>query len=82
MSEGVADAAIISIIIWKRKKRRIRNKKARKVWVKSWRLRRPQLGIYDTLLSELRVEEESDDKTFLRMTSENFEEIFHLIERV
>ena len=74
MSEGVAAAVNISTIIWKRKKRRIKNKKTGKILVKSWLLRRPQLGIYDTLLSELRVEEESDYK--------KFEEIFHLIEDI
>ena len=55
-------------------------RKERKCWVKPWLTRRPLLGIYDTLISELRIEEEVNYRNYLRMTKENFEEIYRLVE--
>ena len=60
MSKEVADAAIVTKIISRRKKRR-KNTNARKNWVKPWFLYRAQLEIYDMLLSEY------DYRNFLRM---------------
>ena len=37
------------------------------------------LGFYETLLAELRLEDEHNCNILLRMTSENFEEIFQFI---
>ena len=47
--------------------------------MKPWIKRRKNLELYGTLLAELRLEEEFSYNILLRMTSENFEEIFQLI---
>ena len=47
--------------------------------MKPWLKRRQSFGVYETLLAELRLEDECNYKNYLRMTSENFEEIFQLI---
>ena len=47
--------------------------------MKPWLKRKKNLEFYDTLLAELRLEEEHNYNILLRMTSENFEEIFQLI---
>ena len=47
--------------------------------MKAWLKRRKNLEFYGTLLAELRLEEEYNYNILLRMTSENFEEIFQLI---
>ena len=41
--------------------------------------RRKNLEFYETLVAELRLEDERNYNIVLRMTSENFEEIFQLI---
>ena len=47
--------------------------------MKAWLKRRKNLELYGTLLVELRLEQEYNYNILLRMTSENFEEIFRLI---
>ena len=47
--------------------------------MKPWIKRRKNLELYGTLLAELQLEEEFSYNILLRMTSENFEEIFQLI---
>ena len=46
--------------------------------MKPWLKRMKNLGFYETLLAELRSEDEYNYKDYLQMTSENFEEIFQL----
>ena len=53
--------------------------KRRKEWVKPWLQRRNTHGFYSQLLSELRSEEVEIYKNYLRMTTENFNEILVLI---
>ena len=47
--------------------------------MKHWLKRRQGLGVFETLLAGLQLEDECNYKDYLRMTSENFEEIFQLI---
>ena len=47
--------------------------------MKTWLKRSKSLELYGTLLEELRLEEEYNYNILLRMTFENFEEIFQLI---
>ena len=66
MSEEVAVAAIVTTTISKRKKEekiKMQEKNGLNIGIYTAR----SLGIYDTLLSELHVEEEYDYRTFLRM---------------
>lgn len=43
-------------------------KSKRKIWVKDWLKRRNELGAYDTLLSELRQEDEASFLNFFRLS--------------
>ena len=47
--------------------------------MKPWLKRRQSLGVYETWLADLPLEDECNYKNYLRMTSGNFEEIFQLI---
>ena len=47
--------------------------------MKLWFKRRKNLEFYETLLAELRLEDEYKYNMLLRMTYENYEEIFQLI---
>ena len=47
--------------------------------LKPWLKRRHSLGVYETLLTELRLEDKCNYKNYLPIASENFEEIFQLI---
>ena len=47
--------------------------------MKAWLERRKNVQFYGTLLTELRLEEYYNYNILLRMTSENFKEIFQLI---
>ena len=50
------------------------------MWVKSLLGRRINLSLYETLVQELRFEDESEYKKLLRMTPLNFDEILGLIQ--
>lgn len=54
---------------------RRRERSVRSVWTRPWLLRRDELGAYDTLLSELRDEDEGSFLNFLRVTPGLFEEL-------
>ena len=56
-----------------------KRRKKRRVYMKPWFRRRKNWELYETLLAELRLEEEYNYNILLRMTCENFEEIFQLI---
>ena len=76
--ESAAAATIVIAIICKRRKVKIRKK--RSAWVKPWLKRREERGIYNTLVRELRLEEELEYKKFLRMDPPTFDELLKLIE--
>ena len=78
MSEELVAAAIATTIISKRRSAE-RKRKRKTVWVTPCVCRRPNFGDYHTLLSELRLPDRKEFKTYLPMTSEIFEYIFHFI---
>ena len=46
-----------------------RKKRKRKLWVKPWLLqRRSKLGVFNTLLQEMKLEDQEGCKSYLRMT--------------
>ena len=47
----------------------------RNIWVRDWIVRRPQLGIYDRLMVELRNEDPRAFKRFMRMPHAMYDEI-------
>ena len=75
IQEQVAEAVIIALVSEKNKSKK---KKKKRVCVKPWFKRRKDLEHYETLLPELRLEDEYNYKILLQMTFENFEEIFQL----
>ena len=75
IQEQAAAAVIIALISEKNKSRKKRKRKKSLCETLAWE----NLESYETLLAELRLEDEYNYKILLRMTSENFEEIFQLI---
>ena len=73
IQELAAAAVIIALISEKNKSRK---KRGKSLCVKPWLKRRKNLEFYETLLAELRLKEEYNYNILLRMTSQNFEEIF------
>jgi hypothetical protein len=51
------------------------SRSTRSVWTRPWLLRREELGAYDTLLSELRVQDRGCFLNFLRVTPALFDEM-------
>ena len=76
IQEHAATAVIIALISEKNKSGKKRKK--RRACVKPWLKRRKNFEFYETLLSELQLKDEYNYNILLRMTSENFEEIFQL----
>ncbi len=68
-------AAAVVVAILSKKRKRVRKKRQRSVWVKPWLSRRNELSIESTLLREFRLEDDEEYKKFLRMSSENFDEL-------
>ena len=83
MSHEQAASAIIAVLISEKNNSR-KNKHKRKVGVKPCLKRKKNFiklyeKFYETLLAELRLGDKYNYKNYLRMTSENFQEIFQLI---
>ena len=66
-SDEKTAAAIVALLLVKKNK-----KKKRCVWVKLWLGRGINLGLYETLVQELRFEDELEYKNLLRMTPHGF----------
>ena len=77
MIQEQATAAVIIALTSENNKSRKKRKK--RVCVETWLKRRKNLEFYQTLPAELQLEDEYNYNIILRMTSENFEEIFQLI---
>ena len=74
-SDEEAAAAIVTLLLVKK----IRKKGKRSVWVKPWLRRRINLGVYETLVQELRLVDELKYKKILGITLQNFDEFLGLI---
>ena len=74
-SDEKAAAAIVTLLLAKKNKK----KRKRSVWVKPWLRRRINLGVYETVVQELRPVDELQYKKILGMTLQNFDEFFGLI---
>ena len=68
---------VISSVIKKKKSLR-KKRKQMTVSIKPWLNRRNKLGVYNTLLRELRLENEGHCKKFLRKTPEIFDDLLNL----
>ena len=74
-SDEKAAAAIVTLLLAKKNKK----KRKRSVWVKPWLRRRINLGVYETLVQELRLVDELKYKKILGITLQNFDEFLGLI---
>ena len=79
MMEKTAAAALNIALVFKKKREPAAKRKKRTKWVKQWLLQRPILGVYDALLAELWLAEDSDYRNYLRMRPTDFEAILNLI---
>ena len=61
------------------KTKKAQQKKKRRWWVRKWIVRRPLLGQYNRLFEELKIEDASSFKNFLRMDEFTFKEILHRV---
>ena len=66
-------AAAAWLLLFKRKKC------CRTVWCRKWLMRRQELGAYDTLISEIRVEDQGSFINFMRVTPALFD---NLLDRI
>ena len=57
------------------RRRRRRRRQIRNVWVRDWITRRPEQGLYDRLMVELRNEDPRSFQNFMRMPPAMFDEI-------
>ena len=75
--EGAAVAVLVFVIV----KHRSASKKwkERSVWVRPWLQMHAHLGAFDTLLNELRLEDEEGYRRYLQMYPEIVDEVLHLI---
>ena len=74
-SESECAVAVIIVAAISKKRKRIRKKRLRSIWVKPWLGRRNDLGVDNTLLREFRLEDSDEYKKFLRVSPENFDEL-------
>ena len=58
-----------------RRRRRRRGRQSRNVWVRDWISRRPEQGLYDRLMVELRNGDPRSFQNFMRMPPAMFDEI-------
>lgn len=56
-----------------------KRKKERKCWSKKWLLRRSRLGVSNTLLRELRLENVDDYRRYMRIDPGTFDELHDMI---
>ena len=75
-SDEETTAAIVNLLFVKKNKK----KRKRFVWVKPWLGRRINLGLYETLVQELRFEDKSEYKKHPRMKPQDFDEILEPIQ--
>ncbi|CAC5362874.1 unnamed protein product [Mytilus coruscus] len=62
--------------------RRRRRRQRRRLWQQPWVSRRKQFGLYGQLLVELRQEDQSSFRNFMRMTVEMYDEILQRIQHL
>lgn len=69
----------LSLLYMRRKKRGIRKRKPREVWVHPWLQKRKEKGCTENLLRELDLELPSLSTNFLRLSKSNFEMILNCV---
>jgi len=60
-------------------KRKLKEKRKKKCWVRKWVDRRSDLGAASNLVNELRLEDAQQFKNFIRMSAVQFEMLLDLI---
>lgn len=62
-------------LVNRRRRRQLRRRAVRYIWVRDWIRRRPELGLYDRLMVELRREDPRAFQNFMRMPPAMFDEV-------
>lgn len=70
--QNVNQLAVLQLRAYRRRRRR---EQRRRIWTRQWIARRPQFGMYDQLLVELRNEDQASFINFMRMPPEMFDEL-------
>ena len=74
----VAACVLLLFCVKRRRKNRKRWRK-RLIWTKPYISRNPSLGVYNTLVQELRAEDTAAFKNFLRMDQNCFDELLEMV---
>jgi hypothetical protein len=74
-----SEETLLGIILTSFEILRKRRKTRRAIWTKKWLLKRPYLGIDNTLLRELRCESAEDYRRYLRIDPQTFDMLHELI---
>ena len=74
----VAACVLVLFCVKRRRKNRKRWRK-RLIWTKPYISRNPSLGVYNTLVQELRAEDTAAFKNFLRMDQNCFDELLEMV---
>ena len=69
--QNVNQLAVLQLRAYRRRRREQR----RRIWTRQWIARRPQFGMFDQLLVELRKEDQASFINFMRMPPEMFDEL-------
>ena len=74
--EGADNDVAKALMLATQLNRRQRRRRMRGYWVRPWLVRRPLLGQYERLIAELREEDVSAFRKFVRMDPEMFRDFF------
>ena len=71
---------LVSLLIHITRKRKSRQRN-RRIWTRSWLLKRHQLGAYHRLIPELTLTDPESLRNFIRMDLSTFEDLLRLVSR-
>lgn len=77
--EIVSYSIIHELLEEQRERKKQRERRKRKFWVRGWISRRKVLGASDTLLVEWRLEDPDYFRKRLRMTTDQFDTLLHMV---
>nr|CAI5864630.1 unnamed protein product [Callosobruchus analis] len=75
----MSQIAAAFIVLTNLRRRRVKRKTKRKIWVRDWIAKRNEQGAYNQLMTELRSGDPDFYKNFLRMSATDFNHLLELI---
>ena len=73
-NQRFALSLILLLMIQRRRRRRQQPIREKRLWVRSWIARRQHHGVFHRLLTELRLEDELNYRSYLRLNEDQFNE--------